>query len=105
MGPYLNHDAGFSAFLVRKLGLDMNEFREVVARATDESEVVDWLSERVDPSGANGLNAKLDTFVVSRMSAEDRVLVRERHPVMNELPELDCILDILDAEDRRAFVT
>ncbi len=32
MGRYLNHGTGFSAFVVRRLGLDMNEFRDAVGR-------------------------------------------------------------------------
>jgi hypothetical protein len=103
MGPYLNHDTGFSAYLVRKLGLDMDEFRDVVARASGESDVLAWLGERVDPRGAPELNAKLESFVVSKMKADDQVLVRQRHPVMGVDPSLDSILDILDAEDLRAF--
>ncbi len=54
---------------------------------------------RVDASTAPALNAKLETFVVERMSAEDQVLVRERHPVMAAKPELSKILDILEADD------
>jgi hypothetical protein len=37
------------------------------------------------------------------MTPEDRALLGERHPVMRERPELTSILDILDAEDARAF--
>jgi hypothetical protein len=37
------------------------------------------------------------------MSAADQILVRERHPVMAQYPELAKILDILDADDRHAF--
>ena len=103
MGPYVNHETGFSAYVVRKLGLDMAEFRAVVGRATEESEIVAWLSLRVDPAGADALNAKLESFVVSRMSPQDRELVRERHPVLAVSPELDSVLDILDADDRHAF--
>ncbi len=99
MGPFLNHDAGFSAYVVRRLGLDMNEFRDAVAKAPDEDAVVDWLRERIDPSAAPALNAKLETFVVERMTAEDQVLVRSRHPVMERDPKLSKILDILDADD------
>jgi hypothetical protein len=103
MGPYLNHDTGFSAYVVRKLGLAMNELRDVVASAPDEAAVEAWLAARVDASAAPALNAKVETFVVSRMTEADRALVRERHPVMAQQPDLDSILDILDAEDRRAF--
>jgi hypothetical protein len=97
--PYLNHDAGFSAFVVKRLGLDMHAFRDVVGRAADEGEIEMWLAERVDPATAPALNAKLESFVVDRMSPGDQELVRERHPVMAQRPELSKILDILDADD------
>jgi hypothetical protein len=103
LGAFLNHDAGFSAYLVRRLGLDMDEFREVVGRAPDEAVVTAWLSSRIDPAGADALNAKLESFVVERMSPEDQVLVRERHPVMARRPELSKILDVLDADDADMF--
>jgi len=99
IGPYLNHDAGFSAFVVRRLGLDMDEFRHAVAEAEDESALTGWLEARVDRSTAPALNAKLETFVVERMSADDQILVRERHPVMAVRPELTKILDVLEADD------
>lgn len=99
LGPFLNHDTGFSAYVVRRLGLSMDEFREAVAKAPDEDAVVAWLAARVDTSAAPALNAKLESFVVERMTAEDQVLVRVRHPVMAKRPELSKILDILDADD------
>jgi hypothetical protein len=99
LGLYLNHDVGFSAYVVKRLGLDMNEFRDAVARAATEAEVAAWLETRIDSTMASALNAKLESFVVERMSLDDQVLVRERHPVMATRPELNCILDILDADD------
>jgi hypothetical protein len=99
IGHYLNHDTGFSAYVVRRLGLDIDELREAVARVDSESELASWLAERVDRDAAPALNAKLETFVVERMSPGDQVLVRERHPVMAERPELSKILDILEADD------
>jgi len=103
LGPYLNHDTGFSAYLVRRLGLDMNEFRAAVAAAATEAEVTAWLAARVDPETAPAMNAKLESFVVERMSADDQALVRERHPVLALRPDLSCILDVLDADDAHAF--
>jgi hypothetical protein len=103
VGPYVNHPTGFSAFVVRRVGLDMDDFRDAVAAAPDEAAVVEWLRERIDPELAPALNAKLETFVVERMTPEDQALVRERHPVMNVRPDLSKILDILDAEDEHAF--
>jgi len=99
MGPFLNHDTGFSAYVVRRLGLDMNEFREAVNRAPDEAAVVEWLAGRIDPAGAPTLNAKLETFVIERMSPKDQVLVRERHPVLAKRPDLLKLLDVIEADD------
>jgi hypothetical protein len=61
------------------------------------------LAARVDASAAPAINAKLETFVVERMSADDQLLVRSRHPVMATRPDLSKVLDILDADDREAF--
>jgi hypothetical protein len=103
LGAYMNHDTGFSAYVVRRLGLDMNDFRAAVAAAPDEAAVTAWLAERIDLEGAPALNAKLETFVVERMSAQDQVEVRERHPVMAQRPELSSILDVLDADDEFTY--
>src|ERR1700738_786766 len=59
MGPYLNHDRGFSAYVVRRLGLDMDEFRSAVASARDEDEVVAWLRSHIDPAAIEETNRKL----------------------------------------------
>jgi hypothetical protein len=103
MGAYLNHDTGLSAWVVRRLGLDMNELRAVVAGAPDEAGVVQWLATRVDPSMGPALNAKLESFVVERMSPENQALVRGRHPVMATRSGLSKILDVIEADDEHAF--
>ena len=103
MGSYLNHDTGFSAFVIKRAGLDMNELRDVVAAAPDENGVVAWISARVDPANGPVLNAKMESFVIERMSEADQQLIRERHPVMATRPDLSKILDILEAEDEYAF--
>jgi len=99
-GHYVNEERGFSAYVVRRLGLDMGEFRRAVADCTDEAALLEWLAARVDPLAAPALNAKFETFVVERMSSDDQNLVRRRHPVMAARPELSKILDILEADDR-----
>ena len=98
-GDYVNEERGFSAYIVRRLGLDMDEFRQAVADCTDETALQQWLAARIDPSTASVLNAKFETFVVDRMSPDDQSLVRRRHPVMAVRPELSKILDILEADD------
>ncbi len=100
LGPYVNEERGLSAYLVRRLGLHMDEFRAAVADAADEDAIKQWLAARIDTSAAPTLNAKLDTFVVERLPPEDQVRIRERHPVMAAHPELSTILDIIAADDQ-----
>ena len=101
--PNVNDYRGFSAYVVRRLGLDMDEFRAAVAAARDEDEIAAWLRERIDPAAVDETNRKLESFTSERMTPDDRALLAERHPVLRERPELTSILDILDAEDARAF--
>ena len=101
MGPYMNHDRGFSAYVVRRLGLEMDELRAAVGAARDEEEVVAWLRERIDRAAVDDTNRKLGSFTSERMTPDDRALLEERHPVLRDRPELTSILDILDAEDAR----
>jgi hypothetical protein len=103
VGAYVNHDTGFSAYALRRAGLEMDELRAVVARARDEDEVVAWLHGRIDPERAAEVNRKLESFTVTRMSPEDQVLIRQRHPVMIKRPGLLTILDVLEADDADAF--
>lgn len=104
MGAYLNHDRGLSAYVVRRLGLDMDAFRDAVAAARDEDDVVAWLREHMNAAAVEETNRKLESFTSERMTPEDHALLAERHPVLRERPELTSILDILDAEDERAFL-
>lgn len=99
IGPYLNHDTGFSAYVVRRLGLDMDEFRAAVAAAADERDVAAWLEARVDTRLAPALNAKLETFVVERMTPADQALLRERHAAVAARTDLTKLLDVLEADD------
>ncbi len=102
-GEYLNHDTGFSAYVVRRAGLEMDAFRAAVAEAADEETLVAWLAARIDVSLAPAINAKLESFVAKRMSPDDQRLLRERHPVMQRRPELTRILDILEADDEYTY--
>lgn len=102
-GEYRNHDTGFSAYVVRRMGLEMDVFRRAVADAPHEDALIAWLAARIDPAQAYAINAKLESFVVERMPADDQRLLRERHPVMAVRPELTRILDILEADDEYTY--
>jgi hypothetical protein len=103
LGEYVNHDRGASAFVVGRLGLNMDELREAVRTSRDEEELTEWLRPRLDPAVVDAANAKLQSLVKSRMKPDALAEFEERHPVLRERPELDNLLEILEAEDERLF--
>jgi Domain of unknown function (DUF5069) len=103
MGRYLNEPRGISSYVLYQLRIPMDELRAVVANARDEDEVVAWLRERLDPARVEETNRKLSVLGVDRLSPEDLALVRERHPVMGQRPELVRFLDIFEADDAATF--
>ncbi|HEY0384026.1 MAG TPA: DUF5069 domain-containing protein [Candidatus Elarobacter sp.] len=103
MGRYLNRPDGMSAVMCKRIGVDMDELRAVVASAADEDEVAAWLRERVSPELAAETTAKLPTFSMDRLPPEFQERVRENHPVLAQRPELLTFFEIFEADDAAAF--
>jgi len=99
MGPYINPTWGISAFMCRRIGVDMDELRAAVAAANDEAEVEAWLRERVDPAAVEEANRKLESLTIERLSPEDQAMVRNYHPILTSRPELVRFYDIFEADE------
>jgi hypothetical protein len=99
IGPYLNEPRGISAFLCRRIGVEMDDLRATVAAAKDESEVEAWLRERIDPAGVDETNRKLESLTIERLSPEDQEMVHHHHPMLRSRPELVRFYDIFEADD------
>jgi hypothetical protein len=99
LGLYLNRPDGLSAYMCKRVGLDMEELRAKVAAAANEAELEAWLRERLDPAVVAEVNGKLETLGTHRLAPEHVELVKQVHPIMNERPELTIYFDIFDAEE------
>ena len=105
MGTYLNRSDGLSAFMCKRIGVDMDELRAVVASAADDEEVAAWLRERVSPEQAAETSAKLATMTMDRLPPEFQERVRHNHPVLAQRPELNTFFEIFEADDAAAFAS
>jgi hypothetical protein len=103
MGTYLNRPDGLSAFMCKRIGVDMDELRAVVASAPDEEAVAAWVRERVTPEVAAETSAKLATMTMDRLPPEFQERVRRNHPVLAHRPELKTFFEIFEADDAAAF--
>src|ERR1700680_3754183 len=88
MAKYLNRPDGLSAFMCKRINVDMEELRAVVAAAEDEEAVATWLRARVDAALAAETSAKLALMTYDRLPPEFQERVRQNHPAMERRPEL-----------------
>jgi len=105
MGKYLNRTDGLSAVMCKRIGVDMDELRAVVASAANEDEIAAWLRERVSPELAAETSAKLAKMTMDRLPPEFQDRVREIHPVLAHRPELNTFFEIFEADDAAAFAS
>ena len=93
---------GISGYLLDRLGITEAELLEAVASARTDDDVAAWLRERTDASQYPAINATLRR--IKPKHAEDEAYFREQYAETLRLnPDLQFIVDIVDADDRRLF--
>jgi hypothetical protein len=93
---------GISGYLLERLGIREDELFEAVAQATSDDAIPAWLRERTDVSQYPAINATLRHLKPKH--AEDEAYFRSEYAAtLAERPELEFIVDIVDADDRRLF--
>jgi Domain of unknown function (DUF5069) len=93
---------GISGYLLERLGIGEAELLDVIARASREDEVAVWLRERTDAAQYPAINATLRR-IKPKHSEDEAYLRSEYAETMQQHPDLECIVDIIDADDRRLF--
>jgi hypothetical protein len=93
---------GISGYLLTRLGVQEDELREAIREAASEDDVAAWLRGRTDASQYPAINETLRR--IRPKHAQDEVYFREEYATTLERhPELEFIVDIVDADDRRLF--
>lgn len=93
---------GISGYLLDRLRIGEEELREVVRAAENEDEVARWLRERADASAYPAINQTLRR--IKPKHAEDEAYFRELYAeTLAQRPDLEYIVDIIEADDRRLF--
>jgi hypothetical protein len=96
------HIRGISGYLLERLGIAESDLMEAVRTAEDEMDVALWLRERVDTSQYAAINQTLRH--IKPKHADDEAFFRNLYaPTLVLHPELEFIIDIVEADDRRLF--
>lgn len=93
---------GISAYLLERLGVAEAALYDAVAACDTEDDVAAWLRERTDKSQYPAINETLRH--IKAKHTEDQTFFRDLYAETLALhPELEIIIDIIDADDRRLF--
>ena len=99
--PGVYYIRGFSATMLKELGIEEDALRDVVARADSDDDVVAWVREHSDPSRYDEINALLrKRRIADRIDDADFVA---RYPVIASLPPEMPLIEMLDHDDRAMF--
>ena len=93
---------GVSGYLLQRLGIGEDEFMDAVASAKDDTEVAAWLRGRTDASKYPKIN---DAFRGIHLEhVQDRAFFDELYgDVLAADPQLEYVLDIIEADDKMMF--
>lgn len=97
-GPIL----GMSGFLLGRLSIAQEALAQAVADAATDDDVAAWVRERTDASQYAAINATLRA-IKPHHAQDPAVFAGIYAETLAEHPELDRILDIIVADDRRMF--
>ena len=93
---------GLSEAWQKYSGVQLRELQDVVRDARDEAEVEAWLNHHTASLDKEAFNAKLETFVTTRLPEHWRPAFEAFYP--KELRERYVkILDLLEADDARLY--
>jgi Domain of unknown function (DUF5069) len=103
-GVYLinAHIPGVSGYLLGRLGVTEDEFRDAVIAAEDDDGVAAWLRSRTDVSHYPAINETLKRLRPHH--AMDQEFFRDLYAdALAADPQLEYIFDIIEADDRLMF--
>lgn len=93
---------GISGYLLQRLNVTEQAMYEAVADCDTEDDVAAWLRRHTDASQYSAINQTLRR--IKPKHAEDEAWFRREYAETLALhPELEIIIDIVDADDRRIF--
>ncbi|HZZ00002.1 MAG TPA: DUF5069 domain-containing protein [Candidatus Baltobacteraceae bacterium] len=99
IGPY--QISGFSSSLLNALEIPEADLRAVIAKASDESEIVRWIRGRTAPSTYAEYNEKLAGRTIADRIGDERWAAR--YPIAKTLPPETPLIDMLAADDDDMF--
>jgi hypothetical protein len=98
-GYFTDYQQGLSSYVLHKLGVSVEDFRALIARAKNEDEVVAWLRDHANISAADNINARLESIRIDTLAPDARATVEKNHPWLKGRTDIVTVLDMLEEDD------
>ena len=92
---------GFSARLLKALGISEDALREEVARAASDDDVAQWVLQNTDPSKFEAINVAMEDRKVEHYLNDAEWV--GRYPLAKTVPPDTKLIDFLILDDKQAF--
>lgn len=93
---------GMSGYLLERLGVSEDELRAAVAAAADDEAVASWLRSRTDADRYPEISATIRA-IKPKHTTDPAIFGEIYAETMASHPDLERVLDIIVADDRRLF--
>jgi hypothetical protein len=104
-GAYVT-ERGLTKALLEMLGVTHDSFRDAVASAHSDDDVVRWVHERSDETSYSGINERLARWTLADNPPERWEIIDALYPNRPAGPrETVNVFDMLDDDDRETFQT
>jgi hypothetical protein len=93
---------GISGYLLERLGIEESALLAAVAAASDDGEVAAWVRAHTDASQYPAINLTLRR-IKPKHAENPEVFKMLYAETLARHPELEYIVDVIEADDRRIF--
>jgi len=98
---FVENPVGMSAYVLRKIGVDLATLREVVANAPSEDAVAEWLQANADLAHVEKLNANMQNITIGRMPDAERAVFNRFYPGAEKMPDDMRLFDVIEMDDAK----
>ena len=101
--PGVYNITGFTVVMLEAIGVTEDQFREAVAEAKTDEDVAAWLRAHADTTKYAAFNERILNRRVADLKARDPEGFVKRYPISERRPDVEFMVDLLEADDREMF--
>lgn len=101
--PGVYNIKGLSSTMFETIGITEDQFRDAVATAQSDQDVVDWLRTHAKTGEYSTWAGKANALKVADVKAQNPERFAERYPISNTRTDIEYMSDMLAVDDEDMF--